>query len=218
MASSNDGKIGKGRYKKGDTVIAKFIRGDEKKWALKKSEVQAVQYDPKKKQWQYYIHYLDMHIKYDEWIDEHLLAPLDDPDAQQRLLPSSAAALGAEAGTQTSKPGPAPSRPTDALYSNGTKLMALWTAGGTSKKLYKVVVLDVRREKKGALRTFLPSFSSARYIQPPTPNSYTYRDRVPSALGGLAQQVRFLGAGGAHGASGRRGRQAETAGQAAAGS
>jgi hypothetical protein len=28
--------------------------------------------------------------------------------------------------------------------------MALWLAGGTSKKLGKVVVLDVRREKKGA--------------------------------------------------------------------
>jgi len=156
MASSNDGKIGKSRYKKGDIVIAKFMRGDEKKWALKQVEVQAVQYDPKKKQWTNFIHYLDMHIKYDEWVEEHLLAPLDDPDAQQRLLPSSAAAAGdaaaATAPTQPSKP----SRPTDALYSNGAKLMALWMAGGTSKKLGKVVVLDVRREKKGAMSSSLP--------------------------------------------------------------
>jgi hypothetical protein len=170
MASSNDGKIGKGRYKKGDIVIAKFMRGDEKKWALKQVEVQTVQYDPKKKQWTYFIHYLDMHIKYDEWVEEHLLAPLDDPDAQQRLLPSSAAAAGAASGT--SKPGPAPSRPTDTLYSNGAKLMALWTAGGTSKKLYKVVVLDVRREKKGALQTFLPLFLVRSMYFPNTYFSY----------------------------------------------
>ena len=130
------------KFKNGDTAISMFKGNAIKKPVLKEVQIIKSYHDQKLKEWKYYVHWKDEFIKHDKWLLQHLLAPVDDHDAQQRLLlppaPSDATTAAAAAAVARLTQRDSSSRPSGALYSIGAKMMALWYFAGRQKRLGKV--------------------------------------------------------------------------------